>query len=93
MASLASQDDVNIVFPSDDGEEEEEESTEEEEEEEEEEEPEEEVEEGNKCIFYVKMKLKKKILYTNFLKGASGRRRAGRKKFKLFMLGKIASNN
>ena len=91
MASLASQDDVNIVFPSDDGEEEEEESTEEEEEEEEEE-PEEEVEEGNKCIFYVKMKLEK-ILYTNFLKGASGRRRAGRKKFKLFMLGKIASNN
>ena len=37
--------------------------------------------------------IKKKILYTNFLKGASGRRRAGRKKFKLFMLGKIASNN
>ena len=92
MASLASQDDVNIVFPSDDGEEEEEESTEEEEEEEEEEEPEEEVEEGNKCIFYMNMKFKK-ILYTNFLKGASGRRRAGRKKFKLFMLGKIASNN
>ena len=65
MASLASQDDVNIVFPSDDGEEEEEESTEEEEEEEEEE-PEEEVEEGNKCIFYVKMKFKKNIIYKFF---------------------------
>ena len=82
MASLASQDDVNIVFPSDDGEEEEEESTEEEEEEEEEE-PEEEVEEGNKCIFYVKMKLKKKNIIYKFFERCKWSKKSRTKKVQI----------